>query len=33
MQESTLLWGLLAASLTNLVCLCSYLGTLSLALG
>ena len=24
MQEITLFWGLLAASLTNLVCLCGY---------
>lgn len=25
MQESTLLWGLLVASLTNVLCLCVYL--------
>jgi hypothetical protein len=34
MQESTLVWGLLAASLTNLLCLYTYLGSLwSLAVG
>ena len=25
MQESTLFWGLLVASLTNALCVCSYL--------
>ena len=28
MQESTLVWGLLAASLTNMLCLYTYLGSL-----
>jgi hypothetical protein len=28
MQESTLFWGLLVASLTNALCVCSYLGGL-----
>ena len=28
MQESTLFWGLLAASLANVLCVCSYLGGL-----
>jgi len=32
MQERTLFWGLLAASLTNVLCLCGYLGW-SLAAG
>ena len=27
MQESTLFWGLLVASLTNALCLCAYLGS------
>ena len=26
MQENTLFWGLLVASLTNVMCLCAYLG-------
>ncbi len=26
MQENTLFWGLLVASLTNVLCVCSYLG-------
>ena len=28
MQESALVWGLLAASLTNVLCLYAYLGSL-----
>jgi hypothetical protein len=26
MRENTLFWGLLVASLTNVLCLCTYLG-------
>ena len=34
MQENTLFWGLLVASLTNALCVCSHLGGLwSLATG
>ena len=34
MQESTLLWGLVIASLTNVLCVCAYMGSCwSLATG